>query len=239
MNIEKVHNRGLVFTFEELNIDPYNCKTNVYVIIGKSDFYICDTYLGPYFIKKIKHFLELNYGTKNYIVFNTHSHWDHVWGNCEFRESMIISHENCRTALLETGSEELERHKDQFAREPIEIVLPNITFSTSMKFEDDELEFFYSPGHSDDSASCYDYKDKTLFAGDNIDIPIPSFMCWDNLETYRETLEKYGLFGAERVVYSHGPVVTQDVISKNIEYLNKLINGDPIKFEGTDDEKKH
>jgi len=239
MKIEKVSNRGLLFTFDELNIAPYNCKTNVYVIIGKNDYYICDTYLGPYFMKKIKHHLELNYGLKNYIVFNSHSHWDHIWGNCEFKESKIIAHEKCREFLLDSGLEDLELLKNQFAKEDIEIILPNITFSTVIKFEDDELEFFYSPGHSEDSASCFDHREKTLFVGDNIDDPIPSFMCWWNLAAYRETLKKYELFNAERVVQSHGPIISPDVILQNIEYLDILIKGDPIKFERIEVEEKH
>ena len=64
LNIIKVHNRGILFTFEELNTPPFNCVTNVYVIVSKNKYYICDTYLGPSYMKKIKQYLESSYGLK-------------------------------------------------------------------------------------------------------------------------------------------------------------------------------
>ncbi|MBW4829012.1 MAG: MBL fold metallo-hydrolase [Clostridiaceae bacterium] len=68
MNIKKVRNRGILFTFHDLGI-----PTNVYAIYGEHYTYIIDTYLGPDIIKLV--------GDKPIIVVNTHSHWDHVWEN--------------------------------------------------------------------------------------------------------------------------------------------------------------
>ena len=45
MNIKKIGNRGILFTFMELK-KSYDCIINVYVIIGKENFFVCDTYLG-------------------------------------------------------------------------------------------------------------------------------------------------------------------------------------------------
>ncbi len=54
LKIQEVENRGILFSFEDLNVEPYNCMTNVYVVIGANDYYICDTYLGPLYMKKNK-----------------------------------------------------------------------------------------------------------------------------------------------------------------------------------------
>lgn len=239
LNIKKIHKRGLLFSFEELNQPPFNCITNVYVIVGKENYFICDTYLGPYFMKKVKTHLELNYGMKKYIVFNSHNHWDHIWGNCEFRDSQIISHERCKELIEAHGEDDLVRHKKQFAKDDVDIVLPNATFVNKMMFDKEGLEFFFSPGHSEDSSSCFDFEDKTLFVGDNIDDPIPSFLCWGELETYKATLKNYLSYKPERVIQSHGDVMDSDVIIQNINYLDDLMKGEYLNFESEEVNKKH
>ncbi len=193
MNIKQVGKRGLLFTFYELKNANYDCVTNVYVINGKDHFFICDTYLGPFYMKIIKDYLETNFGKKEYIIFNSHSHWDHIWGNCD----------------------------------------------SNFTFHEEGIEFFYSPGHSEDSASCYDYIDNTLFVGDNIDDPIPSFICWNELEKYRDTLDQYMNIGADTIVQSHGDTMTNDVLRRNKEYLDKLISNEKIHFESEEIMKKH
>ena len=239
MNIEKISNRGLLFSFEELNQPPFYCTTNVYIIVCKKNYYVCDTYLGPYFMKKIKLYLESNYGVKEYIVFNSHNHWDHIWGNCEFSNSKILSHEKCKELILENGEEDLEYHKKQFAKDEIIITLPNVTFKNKIVFDEDGVEFFFSPGHSEDSSSCFDFKDRTLFVGDNIDDPIPSFFCWSKLEKYKSTLEHYLSYNPERVIQSHGVVMNSDIIMQNINYLDDLIKGNELNFESDEVNEKH
>ncbi|GKX31780.1 MBL fold metallo-hydrolase [Vallitalea longa] len=234
----KVGNRGILFTFDELNKPPYDCVTNVYVIIGVDNYFICDTYLGKYYMRKIKKFLEDNYGSKDCIVFNSHSHWDHIWGNSEFSNDMIIAHEKCRDYISINGKQELEENIS-FTKENIEIVLPNITFSSSITFHEEGLKFFHSPGHSEDSSSCYDMIDNTLFVGDNVDDPIPSSMDSNDLDKYLDTLNHYLTYQAHRVVQSHGKVIDENVIRSNIDYINKLKNNEFMEFQSEEVIKKH
>jgi glyoxylase-like metal-dependent hydrolase (beta-lactamase superfamily II) len=239
MNIKQVGKRGFLFTFYELKNSNYDCVTNVYVINGNNHFFICDTYLGPFYMKMIRAYLESNFGKKQYIIFNSHSHWDHIWGNYEFKDCIIISHENCRISIMKDGEEDLNNHHAEFAKEDIKIVTPNITFDNNLIFTEEGIEFFYSPGHSEDSASCYDYVDNTLFVGDNIDDPIPSFICWNELETYKNTLDQYMKIGADIIVQSHGNPMTNDIVMKNKEYLIKLIANEKMNFKSKEVIKKH
>jgi cyclase len=87
MEIKKVGRRGTLFTFYDLGI-----PTNVYVINAKQYVYILDTYLGPDIMKMINQYIKEQYGNKQVIVVNSHSHWDHVWGNSFFSPTIIISH---------------------------------------------------------------------------------------------------------------------------------------------------
>lgn len=239
MDIKQVGKRGILFTFYELKNSNYDCVTSVYVINGNKHFFICDTYLGPSYMKIIREYLEGNFGKKEYIIFNSHSHWDHIWGNCEFKDCTIIAHEKCRASIIKDGEEELVKHIEEFAGVDIKIVTPNITFDNKLKFEEEGIEFFYSPGHSEDSASCYDYIDNTLFVGDNIDDPIPSFLCWNDLERYIDTLEQYETIGADIIVQSHGDITTNDIVGENKEYLIKLIRNEKMKFKSEEVIKKH
>ncbi len=239
MDIKKVGKRGLLFTFFELKNSDYDCVTNVYVINGNNQFFICDTYLGPFYMKKIKTYLETHFGKKKYVVFNSHSHWDHIWGNSEFRDDMIIAHVTCRESIIKDGVEDLKHHIRAFAKDDIEIIVPNVTFDGKLILDEEGIEFFYSPGHSADSASCYDHIDQVLFVGDNVDEPIPSFMCWHDLERYRDTLNQYIEIDASIIVQSHGDVTTNAIVKQNITYLERLISHDEITFTHEVALKKH
>lgn len=230
VKITNVGNRGLLFSFNELNKPPYNCITNVYTIIGKNKYFICDTYLGRYYMELITEYLESNYGKKDYIIFNSHSHWDHIWGNSQFNKHLIVSHQKCRELISLESDEEIKAHSSSFTREKINIVLPNLTFENKLIFEEDNVEFFYSPGHSEDSSSCYDKEDKTLFVGDNVEDPIPTCMCWSNVDRYILTLQHYLEIDAKRIVISHGPVTDNDLIRDNIDYICKIKRNENIDF---------
>lgn len=54
----------------------------------------------------------------------------------------------------------------------IRITLPNSTFTEKFMFEEEWVEFFYTPGDSEDLSSCYDYKERILFVENNIGDPI-------------------------------------------------------------------
>lgn len=239
MNIKRVGKRGVLFTFFELKNSDYDCVTNIYAINGNRYFFICDTYLGQFYVKKVKEYLENNFGKKEYIIFNSHSHWDHIWGNSEFKDYQIISHELCKKYIIKDGEEDLINHAQQFAKDKIEIVLPNITFTEKIAFEEERIEFFYSPGHSEDSASCYDYEDRILFVGDNIDDPIPYFMCWNELDKYKDTLERYLEINADIIIQSHGDITNNYLIENNISYITKLIKKEKIDLTNNDILKKH
>ncbi len=224
LDVKNIGPRGLLFMYDELAKSEYNCITNIFVIIGRLKYFICDTYLGSSYMQEIKAYLEKRYGVKEYLIFNSHSHWDHIWGNSEFKDNIILSHKNCRELIQEHGEQELLDHFKDFAREEIEIVLPNLTFTDSIIFESEGIEFFYTPGHSVDSASCYDHKSKLLFVADNVDDPVPTYMDWDNLWIYRETLRDYLNRDLDYIVQSHGDELTIDIVKQNIEYLSKRIN---------------
>lgn len=220
MKVTKVGSRGYILTFDALLNTEFNCTTNVYLIDGEKSIFLCDTFLGPESMMLVKKFMDKYLISKPIIVFNSHSDWDHIWGNNFFKECPIIAHEKCRDNMLKVASYELEKYKN-YAEGKVEIWLPNITFSDKMIFNDEGVIFMYSPGHTRDSASCIDIRDNILFAGDNVESPNP-YLNDTNFEEYESTLNKYLNLGVKHIVPGHGEIADYDLVKRNLEYI-KLI----------------
>ncbi|MFC2133691.1 MBL fold metallo-hydrolase [Bacteroidota bacterium] len=97
-------------------------------------------------------------------IINTHSHVDHVDGNALLgKEAVIISSNRCRASLLE---------KDDFSKPG----LPKLTFSDSMSihFNDEEINLYFMPGHSDNDIVVHFKKANIACIGD-FGFPQPNF----------------------------------------------------------------
>lgn len=194
--------------------------TNVYVINGNKHIFIIDTYLGPDIMKQVNDYIISNFGNKPIVVINTHSDFDHVWGNCLYKESLIIAHTKCLEYMKKHGLEQFELYPN-LIRGDVVLTYPNITIDKYIRFEEDEVELYHTPGHSDDSISIIDCFDKVLFAGDNIEEPYP-FVEKDNVPKYIKTLEKYLTLDVNIVIGGHSSISNKDLIRNNIEYAKRI-----------------
>ncbi len=76
--IIEVGNRGVIFQYKDQNL--------VYLIKGTKRLYLCDTHLGPKSMEAVKGYLQDNNLTnRELIIFNSHSDYDHNWGNCAYK----------------------------------------------------------------------------------------------------------------------------------------------------------
>ena len=232
MKIQKVGSRGTLFTFHDLGI-----ATNVYVIHAKQHVYIIDTYLGPDVMKPINQYIKEHYGGKPLIIVNSHSHWDHVWGNSLYTSSLIISHFRCKEYMLKDGLENLEEHKS-YKRGEIILTYPNLTFTDKICFEEDKVMLYHTPGHTEDEISVLDLQDRVLFAGDNLERPIPYLMS-KNLKQYITTLEDYLNLDVEIILGGHTDCEDKSLIRHNLAYVKKVLSGDTVEFESEEYEEYH
>lgn len=216
MKVQDVGTRGVLFTFDE----PY--KTNVFMIHGNDHVFLLDTFLGNEPMRKIRQYLEENrLDSKPLVVFNSHADYDHYWGNGSFKSSMIVSHELC-LKRIEKESEESLKEFEGHRQGEVEIVAPNLVFSQRIVFVNDGVEFYYTPGHTTDSASCYDHLDNVLFAGDNLESPIPYINVLD-FRTYKATLQEYLNREAKAVVCGHCEEVRDDnFVRECMDYVNRF-----------------
>jgi len=216
MELHRLGERNLTVAFQE----PF--YTTTHLIFGDHRIYVCDTFLGPDSMKEISRIIKENgHQDKPLVVFNSHADWDHVWGNCFFEDAMILSHRECRNRMIIEWEEELEKNRE-FQRGDVNLARPTYVFDEKYIFEDDGIEFFHSPGHTVDSSSCYDQKDKVLFVGDNVESDIPYVNTLD-FDIYISTLENYLARDWTHLVPGHDPVQTDDtLVRSNIEYLKNL-----------------
>lgn len=233
MRYKRIGARGVVFSFAELD------QTNILTIFGERFTYICDTFLGPEPMEEIKQVIKDDGRKQPIILFNSHSDWDHVWGNCAFSQSTIISHEQCLVNLKNNFFNELSANSE-YAMGDIKPEFPNILFKERLSFPDDAIEFFYTPGHTNDSASCLDKEGGILYVGDNVEYPIP-YIQSPNLESYITTLKKYIELEPKYIVTGHGNHASMELIVSNINYITKLSNNEAIDQTdwGTEHRERH
>jgi glyoxylase-like metal-dependent hydrolase (beta-lactamase superfamily II) len=206
MKITTVGKRGVVFTFDDLSSEEYDSPTNIYVIDGNKHIFICDTFLGPESMKGVQDYIDDHFSEKQIIIFNSHYHWDHHWGNCFFEKSDIIGNELTQEMIINKGKETLKTNK-KFHRGKITLTPPNILFQNKLSFLQDDVIFFFSPGHTPDSSSCFDLQDKILFAADNLEEPIPYLpKSHNDLLTYINTLYQYQKLKPEIIIPGHGSI---------------------------------
>ncbi len=216
MKIERNGQRNITFIFEE----PF--QTTTHVILGEHRVYVCDTFLGTDSMKKVEKVLHKE-GVKGQeiVVFNSHADWDHIWGNCYFGNSPIIGHTSSRKRVAEEGEKLLEKWKDSKQGDVI-LTPPNLLFQHRLYFADDAVEFYHTPGHTIDSSSCYDQKDKVLFVGDNVESDVPYVNSLD-FDTYIASLKGYLEKDWIALVPGHDPVQFDDrLVRSNMEYLEQF-----------------
>jgi len=232
MIIREVGSRGVLFTFDDKE-HPYIGDTSVYLINAGNYFFICDTHLGPVSMEHVKQYMAAQAGKKQTVIFNSHSDWDHVWGNCAFEKPVIIGHETCRRRLQEIGGFELQRFS-RYHNGDIKLLPPNLTFATSMRYEDEEVEFIYAPGHTVDSSICFDRKDSALYVGDLLEYPIP-YLDFLDLKAYMRSLEFIKNLNAKIVISAHSGIVDEKLMDDNMGYIKSVLSGSPVDLKGNED----
>jgi glyoxylase-like metal-dependent hydrolase (beta-lactamase superfamily II) len=214
LKVQKIKNRGVLFTYTASS----EWDLNIHLIMGDKYNYIIDTGLGSLSIAPIMEYIKSN--NKPIIVINTHYHWDHIWGNGSFKDCIIISHKLCRETIESKWDEMMQKNK-KYCDGQVEKYLPNLVFDKELYFPEDRIRIIYTPGHTMDSISVIDEKEKVVNAGDNIgdtiDEIVPSLNSEKDL--YIDTLLKYREIDFDTCVSGHNVVLNKEVIEK---ILNKV-----------------
>jgi glyoxylase-like metal-dependent hydrolase (beta-lactamase superfamily II) len=204
-------------------MEPYH--TNVYVIISTKRVFIIDTFLGPKPMDEVKSQLTKEGVTgKSFVIFNTHADYDHYWGNQSFEDSIIIAHDQTFKRIRTQGEEGLRQYAAQ-AMGAVRLTPPNLVFRKRIAFIEEGVEFFYTPGHTGDSSSCYDSVDHVLLPGDNLEAPYP-YINLINLKEYTQSLEEYKRLEAKVIIPGHDPPqLDGTLLDENLNYIRDVASG--------------
>ena len=210
MRAVKISERNIMFTKPTV----YGWDLNLGLILGDKRNYVIDTGVGLSSVQPILDYIGDN--KKPIAVINTHWHWDHVWGNWLFENSLIISHSLCPKLIDKTWDEYVEKNSQHVLAGHVKKKLPNLVFEDKLYFCDDGVEIFYSPGHTEDCISVYDQRDKILHAGDNIgdtdEVIVPEIDT--DLETFEKLLALYSKYDFDICISGHNKPRKKDVISR-------------------------
>lgn len=219
MDFQRIGSRGLLFTWME----PYH--TNVYVISGPKRVFVIDTFLGPDPMGEVLARLrEEGIDGKPLVVFNTHADYDHIWGNQSFEGSLIVSHDSALRRIRTQGEEGLKEYREHMMG-GVRLTPPNLVFRKKLTFVEDGVEFFYTPGHTGDSASCFDSVDSVLLPGDNLEAPYP-YVNLLNLKEYTQSLEEYTRLDAKVIIPGHDPPQhDRTLLDENLAYIRGVASG--------------
>lgn len=208
--------------------------TNAGIIIGDDSVLVIDSLRVPSFardlIQDVKTITDKPIG----FVIDTHSHWDHSWGNEEFPEATIIGHKNCYAEMIDMEWNEEWRKKVVSSNDPwseeghlVNITPPNMTFETSMQlyFGGRELDLKYF-GRAHTSGDIYIHlpKEKIVFTGDVAqDGGVPYLGdCYP--ADWPETDNQLASLPIERFMSGHGPIGDHNALVEAKDFIHTLVD---------------
>ena len=208
--------------------------TNAGIIIGDDSVLVIDSLRVPSFardlIQDVKTITEKPIG----FVIDTHSHWDHSWGNEEFPDATIIGHKNCYAEMIDMEWNEEWRKKVASSNDPwseegnlVNITPPNMTFETSMQlyFGGRELDLKYF-GRAHTSGDIYIHlpKEKIVFTGDVAqDGGVPYLGdCYP--ADWPETDNQLASLPIERFMSGHGPIGDHNALVEAKDFIHTLVD---------------
>ncbi|MHA2169880.1 MAG: MBL fold metallo-hydrolase [Candidatus Kariarchaeaceae archaeon] len=183
-----------------------------------------------------KNEVEKHFSQKVEILFITHHHSDHCFGNQVFQEIPIISSQGVREMMefnqreIWTEEELIEWKENGYGIDDLVIIHPNITFRSNIVIYGDDylLEARCVDGHTLGSSFLWEPDNKILIAGDlvfNRQYPYGGDPSTD-LGLWIKALEELISLKPELVISGHGPTaVLQDLIEIKdfLQATNKYI----------------
>ena len=205
MTWQEVGDRVFCRNYESIDL-------NIGLVMGAEAVLVIDTRCDGIQARELKeHIAELTQLPVGWVV-NTHYHWDHTFGNMEFRELPIWGHR--RTAQELSEHPEVHRqhlielapeHADRF--KAVEIVPPNEIFdhTAAIDLGGRSVQLLH-PGRGHTDSDVVLSVDEVLFAGDLVENGAPPAFGDGFPLDWPAAASVIGRLAAGAVVPGHGPV---------------------------------
>ena len=230
MSIEKIKDNVYAITdgSTHVNVTAYVLPTQIVFV---------DSGMHIPLIKKFREHIERETGKKASVLFITHAHGDHVFGNQIFEDCEIITSELTHKAMVDSQKnnwtpEALEEWKknseDPLALDGLKIVLANKTFADEYELVDRDVKVIVkrTGGHTAGSSYVYCPNYKVMFAGDNLfnhSFPWGGTPTSDPLK-WVESIQEYLSLDVENYIPGHGSISGKETLEEFLAYLNKVIS---------------
>jgi glyoxylase-like metal-dependent hydrolase (beta-lactamase superfamily II) len=207
---------------------------DVFVIVAERYVVLVDTLINPQTAAELLRIAEPHLAGRQLLVVNTHSHWDHAWGNQLFagagarHPAPIIATRRC--AELLRSPEAQRKLAQKRADEPlrfgaVELVAPTLLFEDRLVIDggDLTLELFATPGHATDHIAIYIPQIRTLLSGDAAELPFPFVESAATFPALRDSLARMAALEPEVALYCHAPEASGPaLLHRNIDYFDEL-----------------
>ena len=186
-------------------------------------------------MKKFKEHIEQETGKKASVLFITHAHGDHVFGNqifegCEIITSNLTHNEMVHSQEYNWTPKSLEEWKknseDPSALDGLKIVLANKTFADEYELVDGDVKVIVkrTGGHTEGSSYVYCPNYNVMFAGDNL---FNNQFPWGgspsaNPIKWIAALKEYLSLEVEHYIPGHGQTSNEEPIEEFLAYLEKV-----------------
>ena len=212
-------------------------RGNVTAYVLPTQIVFIDSGMNLPLIKKFREYVEQEANKKASVLFITHEHGDHVFGNQVFEDCKIITSEHTHKETLgakeknwtpEALDEWKKNAEDPSALEGLRIVLANKTFADKYEIVDGDVRVIAkrTGGHTEGSSYVYCPNYKVLFAGDNLfNYQFP----WGgppsaNPVKWIKALKEYLSLDVEHYIPGHGQISNEEPIEEFLDYLKKVVS---------------
>lgn len=216
--------RILAFQFDDL--------VTCFAVISERYVVLLDTMFNSESAQQMMdHLLPYLNNKRQLLVINTHSDWDHCWGNQLFSgadavyPAPIIASRGCandfRTGVCAATLAEMQTQSSDVYGE-VTLIKPTLIFEQKLTIVGGDLTFelFPAVGHTHDHISIYIPEIKTLFAADAAERPYPQPRKPEFMPQMRQTLAELAALETDVVLYCHADDIDAAAIHGNIAYFD-------------------
>ena len=195
--------------------DPFDL--NIGLVLGDEAALVVDTRTNPAEALALQAEIDAFTKVPLRVVFNTHEHWDHTFGNQVFGSARIWGHERCRLRLLENGESVRDRiaadYPDVAGYGEVVITPPTETFTETGSIDLGARAValaYYGYGHTSNDAVVH--VDGVTFGGDLVEEGNPPTFDDSYPIAWVETIGRLAAAARPVVVPGHGGPVDPEYL---------------------------
>ncbi len=166
---------------------------------------------------------------KPVLVVDSHSDWDHYWGNQCFSAPILGLQLTAERILGDFGKAELSKKSEEHASYgAVKLVAPTIRLQgeTTLDGGDLTLHLLHTPGHRPDHLALYIPEIRTLLPGDAVETPfalLDEVNPQSDLEQMEATLERFLALDVDWLLCNHAPPQAgKELVRSNLDFYRRL-----------------